>query len=303
VDFRREPPSEQALRWAERSLGSGARVLGAELCSGGLISAVHRLTVEVGGRPREVVLRQLQDATEEDTEVTRREASTLQAARLAGLPAPELLASSPDGADAGGRPSILMTCLPGHIDLAPADPDDWLRQMARAAVRIHAAPIPAPPFERWIDPFELRVPRSATRPGLWQAVISALRQGEGYTQGWSFIHRDFQHFNFLWERGRLSGVVDWGMASAGPPDIDLGHCRLNLAVLFGADRAERLRLAYEAEAGRVVDPWWDLHAIASYGDTWPDFIPEQVAGRVPVDTAGMTARVEDLLAAVLRRLT
>jgi hypothetical protein len=34
------------------------------------------------------------------------------------------------------------------------------------------------------------------------------------------------------------------------------HCRLNLAVLFGADWAERFRLAYQAEAGRAIDPWW-----------------------------------------------
>jgi aminoglycoside phosphotransferase (APT) family kinase protein len=78
-----------------------------------------------------------------------------------------------------------------------------------------------------------------------------------------FIHRDFQHFNFLWTRRRLTGVVDWGAASIGPPGVDLGHCRLNLAVLFSADWAEQLRLAYEAETGRSVDPWWDLHALAS----------------------------------------
>jgi aminoglycoside phosphotransferase (APT) family kinase protein len=117
-----------------------------------------------------------------------------------------------------------------------------------------------------------------------------------------FIHSDFQHFNLLWQRDRLTGVVDWAMASTGPPEVDIGHCRLNLAVLFGADIAERFRLAYEAEAGRAVDPWWDLHAIAAYGDPWRTFIPVQVADRAPVDAAGMTGRVEDLIASALRRL-
>jgi hypothetical protein len=32
------------------------------------------------------------------------------------------------------------------------------------------------------------------------------------------------------------------------------------------------------------------------------FIPVQVAGRAPVDAAGMTGRVEDLIASALRRL-
>ncbi len=45
----------------------------------------------------------------------------------------------------------------------------------------------------------------------------------------------------------------------------MGHCRLNLAVLYSANWAERFRLAYEAETG-------------------------------------MTARVEELLESVLCRL-
>jgi hypothetical protein len=117
-----------------------------------------------------------------------------------------------------------------------------------------------------------------------------------------FSHRDFQHFNLFWRRGRFTGVVDWARSCTGPADFDAGHCRLNLAVLFGADWAERLRLAYEAEAGRAIDPWWDLYAVTAYSDEWRRFIPIQVAGRAPVDTAGMTSRVEDLLKATLGRL-
>ena len=37
-------------------------------------------------------------------------------------------------------------------------------------------------------------------------------------------------------------------------------------------------------------------------EQWRRFIPVQVAGRAPVDTAGMTSRVEDLLEATLGRL-
>ena len=92
------------------------------------------------------------------------------------------------------------------------------------------------------------------------------------------------------------------MACTGPADFDAVHCRLNLAVLFGADWAERLRLAYEAGAGRAIDPRWDLYAVTASSDEWRRFIPVQVAGRAPVDAAGMTSRVEDLLEATLGRL-
>lgn len=142
---------------------------------------------------------------------------------------------------------------------------------------------------------------SATRPAAWEAAFGILRQ-QAPEPAACFIHRDFQHFNLLWRRGRLTGVADWATSCTGPADFDAGHCRLNLAVLFGADWAERLRLAYEAEAGRAIDPWWDLYAITAYSDEWRRFIPVQVAGRAPVDTAGMTSRVEDLLEATLSRL-
>jgi hypothetical protein len=66
--------------------------------------------------------------------------------------------------------------------------------------------------------------------------------------------------------------------------------------------AERFRLIYESEAGRRVEPWWDVHQLLAYYDGWEDFIPVQVAGRGHVDVRGMTGRVEDLLAMALKRL-
>ena len=118
----------------------------------------------------------------------------------------------------------------------------------------------------------------------------------------SFAHGDYQHFNVLWSRGRLSALVDWSSAGIAHPDVDVGHCRLNLAVLHSAEVAERFRHAYEAEAGRRVEPWWDVHQLLAYDDSWQDFIPVQVAGRAPVDVRGMTGRVEELLAMALARL-
>jgi aminoglycoside phosphotransferase (APT) family kinase protein len=299
VDFRRRRPSPQTLAWVEQETGS--KVVAWRRLTGGIVTTVHRLTLVRNGQSCTLVLRQFERATANHACLIEQEAVVLRDARACGLAAPEYVTSCADGADTSGHPSLLMTRLPGRVNLMPADRDDWLRQIADVAVRIHNAPVSAPAFRSWIDPADLKVPESAARPELWQTVIDLLLQ-PGSTPDPCFIHRDFQHFNFLWRRGQLTGVVDWGMASTGPPDADIGHCRLNLAVLFGADVAERFRLAYEAESGRAVDPWWDLHAIASYGDAWPRFIPVQVAGRAPVDTDGMTARVEDLLEAILRRL-
>jgi len=116
--------------------------------TGGIMSAVHRLTVERNGQRLFFVLRQFGDAAAGYGGRAEREAGILRAVSTAGLPAPELVACSPDGADTDGHPSVLMTRLRGHLHLAPEDP-----------------------------------------------------------------------------RGRLTGVVDWGMAVTGPPELDVGHCR------------------------------------------------------------------------------
>jgi aminoglycoside phosphotransferase (APT) family kinase protein len=113
-------------------------------------------------------------------------------------------------------------------------------------------------------------------------------------------HGDYQHFNMLWSRQGLTGIVDWSGIWLGPPEIDVSHCRLNLAVLYGPAVADDFRDAYEAVAGRRVDQWVDVHRIGNYNDRWPDFIPIQVHGRAPV-RRGMTARVEELLRRALNR--
>ena len=59
---------------------------------------------------------------------------------------------------------------------------------------------------------------------------------------------------------------------------------------------------YEADAGRTVDPWWDVHALLSYNQHWKVFLPIQIDGRAPLDVDGMTSRIEDVLERALRRL-
>jgi aminoglycoside phosphotransferase (APT) family kinase protein len=231
----------------------------------------------------------------------RREAHVLAAlSRYGSVPSPELIAIDPTGTETGGEPALLMTHLTGRVDLAPADPDAWLKQMAAVLPRIHGAPVSAPPFENWFDPEALVVPKWSSQPDAWGTAIRLVREGLP-PGGIVFLHGDFQHFNLLWLRGQLSGVVDWEKASIGSPDVDVAHCRLNLAVLFSADRAEQFRLRYEAEAGRSTDPRYDLASLIGYDQEWKQFIPVQVGSRLPVDAHGMDARIDDLLLRVLAR--
>ena len=216
------------------------------------------------------------------------------------FPAPAPIAVS-DGSETEGVAAVLMTRVPGRVFLTPREPDHWLRQMAELLPRLHALDIEAPPGHAPVAQEPVTAPEWIRRKDAWDAAQALLAEAPPRSPR-CFVHMDFQHFNMLWQRERLTGVVDWTWPKMAAPDLDVGHCRLNLAVLHSADWAERFRIAYEAAAGRKVEPWFDLKRILGFSRDWQKFIPLQVAGRAVVDIAGMPGRVEDLIASVVRRL-
>jgi aminoglycoside phosphotransferase (APT) family kinase protein len=300
-DIRRFPSSAQ-LAWVERTIGSGARVTGGRRMLGGISSSVHRLSLRLStGGSTQVVLKRFTDADRGDTAaIVVNEGAAIAAVGALDIPTPRLLGMSPDGAETDGAPSLLMTRATGRVWLTPPDLDAWIRQLANVLPTLHAGSA-----DVWARPSrELRgftVPESARRPHVWTAAHDVMKTERPQTEA-VLTHGDYQHFNVLWSRGRLSALVDWSYACIASPDLDVGHCRLNLAALYSPEIAERFRLAYESEAGRQVEPWWDIRQLLAYGDSWPTFIPVQVAGRAPVDVRGMTDRVEQLLVIALARL-
>jgi aminoglycoside phosphotransferase (APT) family kinase protein len=293
-----------SLTWAEQALGRGARVVATRLLTGGLTSLVHELTVVRNGRRSRYVLRSWAPDNEHKDWILRAvasEAAVLTALERSDVPAPRLVASTGDVA--AGGPALLMTRVPGRVLLMPRDREHWLRQMAQMLARIHEVNITGATgagFESWLDAGTLTPPADASRADIWREAFVLVAEQRKATRT-CFIHRDYQHFNLLWSRERLTGVVDWGGAGVGPPDVDVGHCRLNLTLLFSVHVAERFRELYEAASGRAVDQYWDLHALLSYGPDWKNFLPLQIDGRAPLEVAGMTRRMEDVLTLALRR--
>ena len=295
------PPSE-LLAWVEQTLGSRARVVGWKRLTGGLTSVVHGLTVERNGLRDRYVLRWWMPGSGWEQWIGRavsQETAVLAKLEGSDIPAPRLIGSLEN--TALGGPAVLMTRLPGQVHLMPRDREDWLRQMAQMLTRIHALRIDGHPFESWLDRSQVTPPPDASRPEVWTEAIALVAAERAPTRT-CFLHRDYQHFNMLWSRERLTGVVDWIEACVGPPEIDVGHCRLNLAVLFSAEVADRFREMYEAESDHSIDAFWDIHALLSYGPDWKEFLPIQIDGRAPLDVAGMTRRMEDVLDRSLRRL-
>ena len=253
---------------------------------GGITADMDRITVDSPTGLKDVVLRRWPGEDWAEGLVTR-EASALAAVRGRGVPAPQLVAMDEDGAETGVR-CTLTSALTGQPDLSPADMQSWLGQLATTQAAIHA--VPDHPQTRWDGwyhddaPFEWLADRGL-RDAAREAASGPLVEEK------VLVHGDYQHFNVLWCDGRLSGVVDWPNAATGNRGSDVGHCRLNLAVLFDARTAGDYLVMYERAARVRVDRRADLRALLCFDLGWQRFIPRQVAGRAPLDLAGMPGRV------------
>ncbi len=245
------PPAARA--WCERV--TGARVRHARPLDGGMSSAVYAVDLSDG---RALVLRRFvrPEWLAEEPHVPRREAAALELLRGAALPTPELVAVDPDGGDAGD-PAVLMSRLPGAMDWAPRDMEAFLRGLAALLPRIHATPtgpdIPAYapyPLEAWTPPAWTQ------RPAVWERAFARFEEPPPPSVP-VLIHRDFHPGNVLWDGGAVTGVVDWANTSVGAREVDISHCRANLAGVFGLPVADRFLALCGADD---YDPYWDIVA-------------------------------------------
>ena len=293
------PPSRTTQSWVASVCGVGANVVTTERLVGGITADVDRIAVRGrNGRHRRVVLRRWTNLEPWTDGLVEREALALRALAGQGVYAPRFLASDPTGDLAGVR-CVLMTEVPGKVVLAPADLGRWLDRLASTQARIHeVAPTLAARTVGWFDPgadFSW-----ISDAGLRRDAAAAASEHVGGEQA-VFVHGDYQHFNVLWTGEEPSGVVDWTGAGTGARGTDVGHCRLNLAVLFSAEAAETYLDRYEQASGVVVDPRADMRALMCWNPSWLAFIPAQVSARARVDLAGMPDRVVETLRRSLRR--
>lgn len=274
----RSRPPRQALAWAAARLGSP--VVSARALRGGMSSAVHLLTVQYGGRQRrQAVLRRYvrPETNADEPDIAGREARALRAAKPVGVPTPDLLAADPTGAGAG-VPAVLMSRLPGRVDWWPSDAGRWLRRMAELLPAIHDAQLPPAGLIGSFAPHpqaSYQPPRWARYPRLWERAAE-ITHGPSPELPEVLVHRDYHPGNVLWRRGKVSGVVDWQAACAGPAVADVAHCRVNLLTL-GTDAAERFTAWWQHASGTAYHPWADVVTIIGFlDDLRDDWGPERL---------------------------
>jgi aminoglycoside phosphotransferase (APT) family kinase protein len=279
------PLPNQAKRWALSVLEPGSRIVSVRLIAVGGWHVNHALDVLApDGHRRPLFLRRWARPNWQDDDpdyTVERELRVLSLLEPTSIPAPQVVASDPDGVGCD-VPALLLTRLPGH---APGPNEhrreDFTGQLAGMLARIHAAPIPAPP----LPALRLYYDRPhATRPHwlphnrVWTRALAAVRQPPPATAT-RLLHRDYHPENTLWTAGQLRGVVDWTQASTGPAQFDLGHMRWNLVADQGQPTADRFLADYRAATGRDLEhqPDWNRVALLDLllcsdepGDITPD---------------------------------
>jgi aminoglycoside phosphotransferase (APT) family kinase protein len=180
--------------------------------------------------------------------------SRLGFAQRVALPVPEPIVADLESVWFG-RPAVVMSRLPGRPNLTPTDVDASVGALAQALAELHETPLDGaegavtlpPRFETWRAPAGEHDPLTAAAVS---AVAARLSSG---TSERVLAHGDFHPGNILWQRGRISGVVDWSAARLDTRWYDVAYCRAAVCVHLGPDIADRLTDAYSGIVGGTAD--------------------------------------------------
>src|SRR6202012_718026 len=124
---RERRPSPKTLAWVAASMGRGSRVVGYRRMTGGVCSAVNRLTVERRGVRTFVVLRQYPGRLRLAGSLEK-EIANLGVVAGSGLPVPGILATDVAGASTGGAivadDTVAGACSPQSGGTSVVDDED-----------------------------------------------------------------------------------------------------------------------------------------------------------------------------------
>ncbi len=148
---------------------------------------------------------------------------------------------------------------------------------------------------------QLEIPSWADNASTWKAIHERIAAGPPpATEG--FLHRDYHPGNMLWQNGHISGIVDWVNGCTGPLEVDVSHCRKNLAILHGIESAETFDRRYRHLTGAPIpDAYWDACAIADYDPDLNGYMAFRSFG-VPITAHQITSRINAFATQVAHRI-
>lgn len=266
--IREAPPGDGLTRMATAVRGPGTRVDRVVRLRGGLACSTHLVRFDDGG---EVVLKRSMAGARS----LRMEHQALGVASSCPVTTPEPIALDETG-EWFGRPSLVMSRVPGRSGLHEGRRGPWIADLAEAMAAIHATPVPlrlpaalrrGHAWMTWSSPTSEQLRRTPLVEGA-VTVAEELRADLAASPPPAvLVHHDIHPGNATWRRGRLAAIVDWNEARLGPAVSDVAYCAVDLSASHGARAADDLVRAYRAATGDDLpdlDRWmvlWALNAM------------------------------------------
>ena len=120
-----------------------------------------------------------------------------------------------------------------------------------------------------------------------------------------FVHGDLWQGNTMWTGDTYVGTIDWEVAGAGHPGVDLGALRLDAAILFDLPAASEILAGWEEANGRRAEDiaYWDIVTCLNTSADMSGFLPTiHQAGRTELDGKTLTDRRDSFLRQALHQL-
>lgn len=298
--------SEQTIQWIEASIDG--ELLEYEPLMGGMSSDLTLLKVKTSDDIQEMVLREYTDEKwlEMEPDIAFKEAENLTHAEKLNVTTPVLIATDPT-AEQTTWPSLLMSKVEGEVILNRNYTEDWIGELAEALYLINQAThiICSSSYFRYFDPTIPVQAKWSASPENWQRMMNYLAHTPASETVPTFIHRDYHPTNVLFTNNKVSAVVDWPNACMGPKQVDIGHCRWNLAMLYGQNAADDFLKAYLLkDPDLAYPPYWDFEML---GNVFSEEKPEVYGGwlayeRTDLTEALMIERMDSFLQSALDRL-
>ncbi|MCJ8010076.1 aminoglycoside phosphotransferase family protein [Lederbergia wuyishanensis] len=281
---------EEVQKWVVNSINPKATIETISQLKGGISSLVFNVGLMENGGINEYVVRLHfpEGWNENSPDLVINEAENLRFTKLKKLPTPEIIAIEETGNLFGSYASI-MTKLEGKVVLEPDDMKSWLSGLAQALVQIHRIKADfSRSYYTYQDPYTFEIPAWSGLKEEWKKVHTIIK-GERPEFQECFIHRDYHPNNVLWSGNSVSGIVDWINACKGPAGVDVGHCRVNLAQLYGVKEADIFLSYYQQYAGPTFEynPYWDIISLVDF----PLEDPEVYPGWTDLGFKGLTAQL------------
>lgn len=250
--------------------------------SGGAIQSNYALSVECSGgsRPGRLDLVVRSDAPSKvDASLTReQEFHVLCVAHQAGVTVPEPLWLCTD-TSVIGNVFCIMTRVPGMAEgrklvrspLSDQQVKDITRQLGHELARLHTVrppdsrldflPVPAVAPAQWrVQAYRDALARIPEPHPVLEWSLNWLQDNAPESAGTVLCHCDFRTGNYMVDKGRVSGILDWEFAAWSDPHEDLGwlcakswRFGANDKAVGGIGHKADLFAAYGQASGRPVD--------------------------------------------------